>query len=393
MSHSLYIAWKYVSFYKARSLTFVACVALIAALPLALELLLDRSERQLSSRAMATPLLLGTRGSALDLVMNALYFDDEVPNLVSMAAADAVDASELAIAIPLYVRFQARGFPIVGTSVDYLDFRHLELDSGRQMALLGDCVIGAEVAAQLGLKAGDSLLSSPQALFDLAGVYPLKMKVAGVLARSYSPDDRAVFVDVKTAWVVQGLVHGHQDLAQVSDPGVVMRRDEGSVVANAKLVEFNEVTADNLGSFHFHGAAQDYPLTAVLVVPDDERAGTLLRGRYLDAAAPYQLVVPSEVVDGLLATIFRIKNILDAVILLVGTATLIALLLVFSLSLRLRQREIRTVFRIGGSRSTVVRLLSAEVSIILALSLFVCCLALVVVDAYSDDLVRWILLA
>ena len=123
MIDSLYIAWKYVAFNKVRAATLVACVTLIAVLPLSLELLLDESERQLLSRAETTPLVLGAKGSALELVMNSLYFDDEVPELVSMAAAEQVADSGLALPIPLYVRFQARRFPIVGTSLDYFDFR------------------------------------------------------------------------------------------------------------------------------------------------------------------------------------------------------------------------------------------------------------------------------
>ena len=388
MIDSLYIAWTYISFYKARTATLVACVTLIAALPLALEVLLDESERQLLSRAETTPLLLGARGSALDLVMNSLYFDDETPELISMRAADDLDASGLVTPIPLYVRFQARGFPIVGTTLDYFDFRGLQLAQGRQLALLGECVIGAEVAERLELQPGDSLLSSPETLFDLAGVYPLKMKVVGVLARSYTPDDLAVLLDLKTAWVVQGLVHGHEDVTRTRDDSVIMKRGDGNVIANAKLLEYTEITAENVDSFHFHGAADDYPLTAVLALPNDERSGTILRGRFLDATNPYQLVVPGDVIDGLLANIFRIKNVLDAVILLVGIATALALILVFALSLRLRQREIRTVFRIGGSRSTVARLLASEIAIILLLGGVLCTVAMVVVWHYSGDLVR-----
>ncbi len=388
MIDSLYIAWKYISYYKARAATLLACVSLIAVLPLSLELLLDESERQLLSRAKSTPLLLGAKGSALDLVMNNLYFDDEVPELISMSAVDEIDASGLAIPIPLYVRFQARGFPIVGTNLDYFDFRGLRIARGRQLALLGECVIGAEVAERLGLGAGDSLLSSPETVFDLAGVYPLRMKVVGVLERNYTADDLAVLVDVKTAWVVQGLVHGHQDVARTQDASVIMDRSDSNVVTNAKLVEYTEITPENIDSFHFHGTPDDYPLTAVLALPHDARSGTILRGRYLDASTPYQLVVPGEVIDGLLANIFRIKNVLDAVILVVGTATGVALILVFALSLRLRQREIRTVFRIGGSRSTIARLLTAEITIILLVSGLLCAAAMGVVDHYSDDLVR-----
>ncbi len=385
---SLYIAWKYLNFSKARTATLVACVTLIAVLPLALQLLLAESERQLLSRAASTPLLLGAPGSALDLVMNGLYFDDEVPELISMAAVDALADSGLASPIPLYVRFKARRFPIVGTTLDYFDFRGLTVAAGRPLALLGECVVGAEVAERLDLKAGDSLLSSPETVFDLAGVYPLNMKVAGVLARAHTPDDLAVFVDIKTAWVVEGLVHGHQDLSRVEDAGVIIEQTSDNVIANAKLVEYTEINPGNIESFHFHGTPGDYPLSAVITVPNDAKSATILRGRHLDGDSDYQLVVPETVIDGLLANIFRIKHMLDAVILVVAVATVLALVLVFALSIRLRQREIQTVFRLGGSRLTIARLLAAEIAIIALISAALCAMALLLVGHYSDELVR-----
>ena len=385
---SLYIAWKYLNFSKARTATLVACVTLIAVLPLALQLLLAETERQLLSRAASTPLLLGAPGSALDLVMNGLYFDDEVPELISMAAVTALADSGLASPIPLYVRFKARRFPIVGTTLDYFDFRGLALATGRPLALLGECVVGAEVAERLDLKAGDSLLSSPETVFDLAGVYPLNMKVAGVLARAHTPDDLAVFVDIKTAWVVEGLVHGHQDLRRVEDAGVIIEQTSDNLIANAKLVEYTEITPGNIESFHFHGAPGDYPLSAVITVPNDAKSATILRGRYLDGDSDYQLVVPETVIDGLLANIFRIKHMLDAVIVVVAVATVLALLLVFALSIRLRQREIQTLFRLGGSRLTIARLLAAEIAIIALISAVLCAVAMLLVGHYSDELVR-----
>ena len=388
MIDSFYIAWRYVAFNKIRTATLIACVTLIAILPLTLELLLTESEQQLLSRAESTPLLLGARGSALDLVMNGLYFDDEIPELVSMAAVNELEDSGLAMPIPLYVRFNARRFPIVGTTLDYFDFRGLTMAQGRQLALLGEAVIGAEVADRLGIAAGDSLLSSPETVFDLAGVYPLKMPVVGVLKRSYTPDDLAVFVDVKTAWVVQGLVHGHEDLARSEDASVVIDRTDTNVVASARLVEYTEITDENVDSFHFHGEPEQYPLSAVVVVPDDDKSGTILRGRYQESEGLHQLVVPGTVVDGLLANIFRIKNVLDAVIFVVAIATVLALTLVFALSIRLRQREIGTVFRIGGSRLTIARLLVAEIAIIVSASALLCGVVMLAVNQYSGDLVR-----
>jgi len=388
MLDSFYIAWKYVSYNKWKTATLVACITLITCLPAALQLLLGESERQLMSRAVTTPLVLGAKGSSLDLVMNTLYFGDEIPEPVTMAASERVSEMDLALPIPLYVRFRARGNPIVGTSLDYFDFRGLKIENGRQMALLGDCVLGAKAAGILDLKPGDRLVSSPENLFDLAGIYPLKMKVAGILEKSHTSDDLAVFVDLKTAWVIHGLGHGHEDVTVLNDPTLVLKRSESNVAATAKLYHYTEITKANIDGFHFHGDLGNYPITAVIAVPYDNKSGTILRGRYLSREETLQLVKPKEVIEGLLQNIFRIKNVLDAVISVVATATILAIVLVFALSLRLRQREIETIFKLGCSRLTIVRMIASEIFIILSASIIFCGGMVFAVHLFANDLVR-----
>ena len=244
------------------------------------------------------------------------------------------------------------------------------------------------MAESLGLKPGDSLVSSPESVFDLAGIYPLKMKMAGVLAKSHSADDLAVFVDLKTAWVIQGLGHGHQDVTRLADPTLVYKRTQSNVAATAKLYHYTEITEDNLASFHFHGNLAAYPITAVIAVPYNEKSGTILRGRYLSKDETHQIVKPGEVIDGLLQNIFRIKNVLDAVIAVVALATILALVLVFVLSLRLRQREVKTIFKLGCSRMTIVRLLAAEIFIIIFISGALCSSMIFTVNSYANEIVR-----
>ncbi len=388
MIDSLYLAWKYVRFNRVKFWTLVACITLVAFLPIALELLLDESEKQLLSRAVTTPLVVGAKGSALDLVMNSLYFGDEVPEIITMEAAQQVADAGLALPIPVYVRFRARGHPIVGTTIDYFGFRGLEVAEGRQIFVLGDCVVGATAAERLGIGVGDGIVSSPETVFDLAGIYPLKMNVVGVLRKSHTSDDLAIFVDLKTAWIMQGLVHGHQDLTKADDRQLILKEEEGNVVGSPKVYEFTEITEENLDAFHFHGDPTTAPITAVIAVPNDEKAGTILRGRYLTPEAIHQIIVPKEVVDGLLSNIFRIKNVLDAVILLVGLATALAMVLVFALSLRLRKREVDTIFKIGCKRATIARLLTAEILIIVASSAVLVGVLAAVIARYDNALVR-----
>ena len=216
----------------------------------------------------------------------------------------------------------------------------------------------------------------------------MNMHVVGVLEKSHTSDDLAVFVDLKTAWVIQGLGHGHEDVTKLKDPSLVYKRTESNVAATAKLYHHTEITAENLDSFHFHGNISGYPITAVIAVPHDVKSGTLLRGRYLKPDETNQIVRPVEVIDGLLRNIFRIKNILDAIISVVAFAMALAVILVFALSLRLRHREIQTIFRLGCSRMTIARLLGAEIMIIVVLSGILCSAMVFAANQFSNDLVR-----
>ena len=214
------------------------------------------------------------------------------------------------------------------------------------------------------------------------------MTVVGVLERTYGADDLAVFVDLKTAWVIHGLGHGHDDVVTTEDDSVVLERTDTNIVANAKLVEYTEITDANLNSFHFHGDPAGYPISGVIATPFDDKSATILRGRFLDSEQDTQIAVPADVIDQLLQNIFRIKNVLDAVILVVGLATALAIVLVFALSLRIRQREILTNFKLGCRRATVARLLAAEIVLIFFISGILCAAVLWIVAPYLGELVR-----
>ncbi len=384
--NALYLAYAYLRYHWARSLVLVTVAALILFVPVATQILLSTSERALVARGDATPLLLGSRGSQLDLTMSALYFSEERPDPVAMREVEAVWDSGLAMPIPLHTAFSSTGFRIVGTTLDYFDFRDLTLVEGRGLTLLGEAVIGAEVAQALGKGAGDTLVSSPENLFDLDGVYPLEMPIVGVLAPTNTPDDAAVFVDIKTAWVIQGIGHGHEDVVTAADIA-----DGTAALANAAVVQYQRITPDNIESFHFHGSQDDFPASAVIVVPNDTRSATILKGRYLDPENPTQLIEPAGVIQGLVDRIFRIKTLLDAVTAIIAVAALAAIGLAVFLSYRLRAGEIATAVKLGARRGMVSRLLAAETATLLLLSGCIASVGAFVVSRNAEAWVGWLL--
>jgi putative ABC transport system permease protein len=257
---------------------------------------------------------------------------------------------------------------------------------------VGECVIGKNVSSRLDISVGDSLISSPENYFDFAGIYPLKMEVVGILGSTESPDDNAVFVDLKTSWIIMGLGHGHQDLVNVFDPTLVLERDTGNVTASAKLFIYNEIDGDNMESFHFHGDIEDYPLTSIVFIPNDLKSGTILRGRYESGQMPDQIVVPTKVIDNLLQSIFRIKEVFNTVFLAVSLATLLILGLIIVLTLRLRKDEIYTMFTIGSSRGKIFEILGFELLIVVVLSAVFAFILYFITGFFVDDFIQFYIL-
>lgn len=369
MMQSLYLGLKYLQFHIYRTLILIGSIGLMFYLPLGLQKLISESETQMMARAEATPLIIGAKGNSTDLVINGIYFEQNEIEQIEYKRAGELAKLNFGYSIPIISVFHARSYPIVGTTLDYFRFREMEVEEGRNLQYVGECVVGSRVAEALNLSPGDSLVSSPENFLDIAGSYPLQMKVVGVLATSNTPDDRAVFTDLKTNWVIMGLGHGHEDMTKVNDPTLILKQDSTNITASAKLFIFNKIDGEKLESFHFHGDQNSFPISAVLFVPDNHKSATLLRGRYEMEDFEEQILVPSEVVANLLENIFRIKQIFNTVFILVGVATLFILGLILILTLRLRKKELYTMFTIGSSKTKTLEILGAELIVIILGSL------------------------
>jgi putative ABC transport system permease protein len=388
----LYLSVHYIRHHRVKLLVLTLAITLVSWLPIAIQSIVDQTARQLSQRAERTPLVIGAPGSPLELSLGSLYFKAKTPEVMSYAELAAVRATGYARAIPLYYRFRVQDYPVVGTSPDYFDFRGLRLASGRHAALLGEAVIGAEVARAMQLSVGDHVISSPESVFDLAGVYPLKMPVVGILAPGFSPDDEAVFVDIKTTWVIQGLGHGHQDLNRKEALGQILKREGDNIIANASVHQFNEITPDNLDSFHFHGDNADNPISAIIPVPADKKSAALLLGHYLEERSDVQIVRSQRVIGELLDTLFTVRDYIVVGIAIVALATATVALLVFYLSLRLRKGERFTLARIGASRWQIQALMATEVIFVLLLSAVLSAILIALTRQYGMALLQQLLM-
>lgn len=389
----LLLATQYLVRQKARCLLLILSFAALFLLPLASRSLLQEFERLWMARAESTPLVLGARGSRFDLALFATWFQGQPPGPITMADWEEVRQSGYADAFLLNIETKAQGFPLVGSSTSYLRWRGLEPSEGRHFSQLGEVVLGAAAARQLQLRPGDTLLTDPTHSFSLAAAYPLELSVAGVLRESGSPDDHAIFTDVKTAWVAQGLGHGHDDVKTDTEDSVILERREGEIIANARLLEFQRITPENIASFHFHGDPAEFPLSALIVVPHDARGEALLLGRYLAPGKQAQLIRPSEALGNVLTTILQVQRMLDLASLIIGFLALCFTALIVALSLKVRQDEMATLRLLGAPRWLIAatQIIEYAIPLVLGLSLSLAAASLAATQApaLAEFLYSW----
>ena len=368
LRQSLFLAWGYLKSSPVRTVVLVLGVAVAIGLPVVTRQMASLVERTLLERARSVPLVIGAKGNEFDLVLSSLYFRGQVADPIPLGERRQVEEPGYGLAVPMFVRYAIDGSPVVGTTPEYYEQRGLRVSNGRLPLQLGEVVAGAQVASDFSIGVGDRVRSDLTNLYNLAGAYPTLLDVVGVLATSGGPDDDVFFADIKTTWVLDGRIHGHQAVT-ADDPDVVAAEGD-NVEASAAIFLFSEITDANRASFHGHGDADDGPVTGFLAFPRDRKSFDLLLGDYAlrqDVLA----IEPQQVIRSVLGIVLRAREILSIYFGTVAVATVAFLILVLWLSIRLRRRELALMRRIGCSRFAIASIVGTEIALVLLMAVAV----------------------
>ncbi|MDR1545930.1 MAG: ABC transporter permease [Deltaproteobacteria bacterium] len=287
-----------------------------------------------------TDLVVGARGSQLQLVLYAVFHLGAASNNLGWDTARAVASLPgVAWAIPLSMGDSHRGHPVVGTDGTFFErykFRRnqsLSLAAGRPFEELFEVTLGSETAAGLGLKLGDRLTLT-HGLGEQAPEHADKpFVVVGILAPTGSPVDRSLYVSLESLEAV------HVDWR-----------------GGAPVRGFH-VPADMVKKFNLTPKS----ITALLVGLENRRSVFRLQreinGRPGEALTA---VMPGVALDQLWRLLGGGEKILFLVSALVTAVGLMGLISSVLAGLGERRRELAVLRSLGARPSDVLILLSLE---------------------------------
>jgi putative ABC transport system permease protein len=211
------------AYLRARGLNTALNVLLLALGIATITLLLlttSQLEERMQRDARGIDLVVGAKGSPMQIILSSIYQLDVPTGNVSWEQAQEL-ARNRAVrkVIPIALGDNLRGFRIVGTNHDYVAHYGARLAQGRLWQKPLEAVLGADAAASTGLGIGATFLGA-HGLSGSAGehvheAYPYD--VVGVLARSGTVVDRVILTDVTSVWAVHADQYDIKDVGRIAE--------------------------------------------------------------------------------------------------------------------------------------------------------------------------------
>ncbi|WP_192348315.1 ABC transporter permease [Algoriphagus sp. Y33] len=195
------LSWKYLTFRPLSTGLNVLLLALGLAIITVLVLMQDQFEKKMNRDAAGIDLVVGAKGSPLQLILAGVYHIDFPTGNISMEEAQKLSGNRLVKnIIPMALGDNYQGFRIVGTNHDYPALYDAQLQDGKLWEKPFEVVLGAEVAKKIGYKKGDEFVGSHGISEGSHEHDENKFKVVGVLEPAGNVLDRLILTSVESIW-------------------------------------------------------------------------------------------------------------------------------------------------------------------------------------------------
>ncbi|WP_186758431.1 ABC transporter permease [Echinicola salinicaeni] len=199
------LSWKYLVAKPMNTGLNILLLALGLAIITVLILIQDQFENQMSRDAKGVDLVVGAKGSPLQLILSSVYHIDFPTGNIDLKEAKGVSRNRLVKkTIPLSLGDNYGGYRIVGTNHDYLDLYEVSFASGGAWEKPFEVVLGSAVAEKLNLKVGDTFMGSHGIGSSSHEHDHHDYRVTGVLAPSGKVVDKLILTSLESVWFTHG---------------------------------------------------------------------------------------------------------------------------------------------------------------------------------------------
>ncbi|MYK99226.1 MAG: FtsX-like permease family protein [Gemmatimonadetes bacterium] len=183
----------------------VGSIALSVALLVGVENVRVGMRESFSNTISQTDLIVGTKGGTIQLLLYSVFgMGAPTENVSWEAYRQWAEHPAVEWTIPYSLGDSHRGFRVIGTNEDF--YRHYRYRGGQEVALaegrasedLLDVTLGADVAAELNYSLGDEIAVT-HGLSEVGFLVHdhMPFTVVGVLAKTFTPVDRALYVTLE----------------------------------------------------------------------------------------------------------------------------------------------------------------------------------------------------
>jgi len=336
---------------------FALGVGLISLLLLVNVQLEDKFEKNFAG----IDLVIGAKGSPLQLILSSLYHLDAPTGNMPVSEAKAFLNPKHPIfksAIPLSLGDSHKGYRIVGTNTGFIDLYAAKFADGKLFEENMEVVVGATVAKNLNIKLGDEFKSSHGLIEDENLVHEdaAPFKVVGILEKTGSVIDQLIVTKTQSIWAVHD-EHDHE--AEES-----AEHDHNEAEHNHEHDE--AVHSEDLPLTSY----EDKSITSLLVKFKGRNIQALNMARNINENTNFQAATPAIEINRLYTLLGVGEEALKAMALLIIFVSGLSIFISLFSSLRERKYELAVMRTLGARPGFLFQLIIFEGIIIAVLGYF-----------------------
>lgn len=368
---------------KSNAVLTLMAIAISVMLLLGVERVSQETRSGFANTISGTDLIVGARSGSVNLLLYSVFhIGNPTNNITWNTYQHWANNSQVAWSVPIALGDSVRGFPVIATEPAFFEhFRYaqqqpLEFAEG-QAFQRREAVIGAEVARQLSLQVGSNLIiahGTGSISFHEHDDHP--MQIAGVLERTGTPVDQAIYIGLRDLDIMHGGTddHAHDEHKHEGHEHTGHEHTGNEHTGhehNEDEHHEHEHQNHNTHQHHEHeGSSQvaepPIPGISAFFVGLQSKPRAIFMQREINTyrEEPLTAIMPGSTLHELWRTLSGFERALSVVSGFVLLAGLLGMLATILASLRERRREMAVLRSIGAGPGTIFTLLVSETMVL-----------------------------